>query len=227
MDETPPVDPRESVRRWIPDELPPHGQWQATVRLAAALRRTIDLMMDRDAPEDVMRAAAEATERFAERLASFPKGRSLFGYAETSTAGNPKAMFDSSPLIGLANPIAPPITISVTEKGIEGRVTYGAAYEGPVGHAHGGVVASGFDEVLGMVQSLGGNPGMTGTLNVRYRSPTPLHREVVFRGWIERVDGRKTFTAGTLHAGDTLCAEAEGLFIAVDWERFHRLAQEQ
>lgn len=227
MESPTPFDPHTAIRRWIPDELPPQGQWQATVRFAAALRRTIDLMMDTDAPEDVLAAAAEATERFADRLAGYPKGRSLFGFAETSTAGNPKAMFDSSPFIGLANPIAPPITISVTEQVVEGRVTYGAAYEGPVGHAHGGVVASGFDEVLGMVQSLGGNPGMTGTLTVRYRSPTPLHREVVYRGWVERVDGRKTFTAATLHAGDTLCAEAEGLFIAVDWERFHRLAREQ
>jgi hypothetical protein len=31
---------------------------------------------------------------------------------------------------------------------------------------------------------------------------------------LDRVEGRKTFTTGQLYAGDTLCAEAEGLFIA-------------
>jgi len=30
------------------------------------------------------------------------------------------------------------------------------------------------------------------------------------------VSGRKTLTHGTLHAGGGLCAEAEGLFIAID-----------
>jgi len=227
MDDTPtPVDPKASVRRWIPDELPPEAQWRETVRLAAALRRTIDLMMDRDVPEEVMRTAAEAAERFADRLESHPRGRSLFGFAESSNSGNPKAMFDSSPLIGLANPIAPPLTLAVTEAGIEGRVTYGAAYEGPIGHVHGGVISASFDEVLGMVQSLSGSPGMTGTLTIRYRKPTPLHREVLFHGWVDRVQGRKIFTSGTLHDGTTLCAEAEAVFIAVDWDRMLQLAGE-
>jgi len=34
------------------------------------------------------------------------------------------------------------------------------------------------------------------------------------------IDGRKVRTAGTLHAGNRLCAEAEGVFILVDHERF-------
>jgi len=33
------------------------------------------------------------------------------------------------------------------------------------------------------------------------------------RGWIDRRDGRKTFTRGTMHHGDVLCAEASGVFI--------------
>ena len=33
------------------------------------------------------------------------------------------------------------------------------------------------------------------------------------RGWIERREGRKIFIRGTMHEGDTLCAEAEGVFI--------------
>ena len=41
-------------------------------------------------------------------------------------------------------------------------------------------VAAAFDEVLGFVQSLSGRPGMTGTLTVRYRKPTPLHTELRF-----------------------------------------------
>ena len=85
---------------------------------------------------------------------------------------------------------------------------------------HGGYVAAAFDEVLGFANALSGNPGMTGTLTVRYRRPTPLHTELRFEAHYDRSEGRKIFTSGQLFAGETLCAEAEGLFISVDFERF-------
>ena len=86
-------------------------------------------------------------------------------------------------------------------------------------------MAAAFDEVLGMVQSMTGNPGMTGRLTVNYRRPTPLHRDLIFRGRVDRVEGRKIFTTATLHDGETLCAESEGLFISVGQERFRELAE--
>jgi acyl-CoA thioesterase FadM len=65
---------------------------------------------------------------------------------------------------------------------------------------------------------------MTGTLTVRYRSPTPLHLELGLRGWVERVEGRKIFTRGTLHADGRLCAEAEAVFISIDFRAIAALA---
>ena len=99
------------------------------------------------------------------------------------------------------------------------HVRFGSAYEGPPGSVHGGVVAATFDEVLGMTQSLSGQPGMTGTLSVKYRRPTPLHRDLRFEGTLEGVDGRKIFTKGRCFDGDDLTAEADGLFVRVDFER--------
>lgn len=209
---------------WVPDERPPAGQRAALWRLAAALRRTTHLLMETEAPEEELMAAAEAAERFAERLGDLPSHRALWGFAEASNAGNTRAFFDSSPLIGMANPVAPPLEMSLTEDGVEGRATFGTAHEGPPGHVHGGMVAAAFDEVLGMAQSKTGQPGMTGTLTVRYRRPTPLHREVRFAGRVDRVEGRKIFASGTLHDGETLCAEAEGVFVSVDFGRFREMA---
>ena len=40
---------------------------------------------------------------------------------------------------------------------------------------------------------------------------------------VERGEGRKILTAGKLLADDLLCAEAEGLFVSVDRERFRAL----
>jgi acyl-CoA thioesterase FadM len=85
-------------------------------------------------------------------------------------------------------------------------------------------LAASFDEVLGMAQSLTGYPGMTGTLKVRYRRPTPLLKELVFEGVVDRVDGHKIFTRGSVESDGVVTAEAEGLFIAVGAERFAQMA---
>jgi acyl-CoA thioesterase FadM len=68
---------------------------------------------------------------------------------------------------------------------------------------------------------------MTGTLTIRYRQPTPLHTELQFDAWIERVDGRKIFARGNLKAGGLLTAEADGIFLSVDRARFQKLAEER
>jgi len=210
---------------WNPDERPPEGQRAALHRLANALRRTIVALMDSNAPEEELNAAAESAERFAERLEQGPRGRALWGYAESALSGNPSGFFDNSPLLGHGNPIAPPILPRITGNEIEATVTFPVTYEGPPGHVHGGFVAAAFDEVLGLVQSMTGEPGMTGTLIVRYRRPTPLHKEVLLRGRVDRVEGRKIFTTGELYDGDTLCAEAEGIFISVGRARFQSMAE--
>ncbi|MFQ5417462.1 MAG: PaaI family thioesterase, partial [Myxococcota bacterium] len=101
----------------------------------------------------------------------------------------------------------------------------GAAYEGPPGSVHGGFVAAAFDEVLGFVQSLSGSPGFTGTLTIRFRSPTPLHTGLEYRCQIDRKQGRKIFASGQLFAGETLCAEAEAIFISARPEMFQKLLE--
>jgi len=106
-------------------------------------------------------------------------------------------------------------------------VCFGSAYEGAPGCVHGGWVAAAFDEALGFAQSLSAHPGMTGTLTVRYRKPTPLHSELRMECWVDRVEGRKVFATGTLHAGDVLTAESEGIFISIDPSRFLALLRDR
>ena len=78
-------------------------------------------------------------------------------------------------------------------------------------------MAAAFDEILGATQAMSGSPGMTGTLTTVYRAPTPLHTELRFEATLDRVEGRKIFVSSRLHNGDTLCAEASGIFISVDF----------
>ncbi len=200
------------------------GKWAQKRRLAAAMRLVIERLTTSDAPEAELRVAADRLETYAGALATHPRLRFVHGFAESANAGDVAAFFDRSPLIGLANPLAPPMSIAKTgERTAEGRATFGTAYEGPPGHVHGGFVAAAFDEVLGFVQSLSGRPGMTGTLVVRYRKPTPLHTELRFEAEYLRHEGRKLFTEARLYAGDALCAESEGIFVSIARERFEEL----
>jgi acyl-coenzyme A thioesterase PaaI-like protein len=213
-------------------------------RFAAGLRRIIERMALVDAPTEALGTAADAAAAFADRMdEEFPKRRSWYEAAETAVgeiADIPAAaesrsengFFDRSPIVGLSNPLAAPLSLEMGgekdgRRYVVGRVEFNAAYEGPPGNVHGGMVAAAWDEVLGMAQSLSGQAGFTGTLTIRYRSPTPLYEPLVFKAWVERVEGRKIFTSGTCHAGDRLTSEADAIFVTVDRERFEELLAER
>jgi acyl-coenzyme A thioesterase PaaI-like protein len=189
-------------------------------RLADGLRGVLHRLVQTSAPLELITEMADELEALADRLAEHPNASIYEGFAEAANAGEPFAFFDHSPMLGRANPLAPPIELWLEGDELIGSATFGAAYEGPPGCVHGGYVAAAFDEVLGSAQSLSGSPGMTAKLTVDYRSPTPLHTELRFVGTLERVDGRKIYTRGQLWAGKVLCAEAEGLFITIDIMRF-------
>jgi len=198
-------------------------------RLADSMRIIMERLVATAAPTDTIIDVADQLARAASVFDNWPHGTLYEGFAEAANAGgDPHAMFEHSPFIGHANPLAPPIRLLEIDGAVHGQVNFGSAYEGPPGCVHGGYIAGAFDELLGATQSLSGQPGMTGRLTVSYRSPTPLHHELHLVGEISRVEGRKTFTEGRLFAVEPdgtqrLCAEAEGLFIAIDFGRFSEL----
>jgi acyl-coenzyme A thioesterase PaaI-like protein len=182
-------------------------------RLADELRRIINRLALVRPPAADSAGAADAAAAFADRLEQMPERA---GAWEVSEAGmEPRDFVEHSPLSGRSNPLAPPIIAEFVDgpsgQYVTGSVTFGAAYEGPPGHVHGGLVAAMFDEVLGFAQQ---SSGFTGRLTVHYRRPTPLHQQLQVRAWQEREDGRKRIIRGTCHLGETLLSEAEGLFIA-------------
>ena len=201
---------------WDATKTSSNDMWTQKRRLADAMRLVIERLVPSNAPVDELGAAADGLERYAEALRAHPRLRRGHGHAESANAGDVGAFFDQSPIIGLANPLAPPVTIArAGEKQAIATVVFGSAYEGPPGSVHGGFVAAAFDEVLGYVQSLSGAPGMTGTLTVRYRRPTPLHQKLVFHAELSRVEGRKIFAEARLEADGEVTAEATGIFISM------------
>ncbi len=94
------------------------------------------------------------------------------------------------------------------------RARFGRWFLGGRMAAHGGAMTLLFDEVLGTFANAGGRSlSRTAYLHVDYRAVTPLDRDLELVTWWEREDGRKRFVRGELRDGDTVCAEAEALFV--------------
>ncbi len=206
-------------------------------RLAAAMRQIIGNLASTSAEVEELAAAADALEDLAKRFEAMPSGMAYEGFAETANAGlivtdDPErlALFDHSPLIGLSNPLSPPLVMSHDPDNpdqILAHVTFGPAFEGPPGCVHGGYVAAVFDEVLGATQSLSGTEGMTAHLDVDYRTPTPLGRRLDIRGWVIAREGRKIWAGAEIYAGDRLCAESKALFLGFREGSFAKMLAER
>ena len=203
---------------------------RSRVELAEELRAMIREVISTEATIDEVKRVRDQVRASVEALVASAHGTAqgtTDRVGEAALADRGRNFLARSPMLGSMNPIAVPLAIQVIQEGaqatVEGRITFTAPYEGAPGCVHGGFIASAFDEVLGVAQSASGQPGMTANLTVDYRSPTPLLHELVFRGWCEKVEGRKIFTRGTLHSGDTLCAESSALFISMRPELFARL----
>jgi hypothetical protein len=122
-------------------------------------------------------------------------------------------------VIGIRNPMAPPLVIQRDDSGKTWSDFHlGAGYEGPPGHVHGGVAALLLDHLLGDAASDGINPRLTGTINFRYVRATRLgnlHAEAV----TTRTDGVKTYATGHLADDEGVTVQAEGVFIQPRWAR--------
>jgi len=180
--------------------------------LAAAIRSLIDVAMSvEDVDASTLRAAAHDIEALTGRL----------GHARAEGPGyRPRSHSDylpRSPIVGEASPLSPRLDWEVVEHegklAVEGRGTFGAPYEGPPGFVHGGWIACAFDEMLGIANIAAEHPGMTARLTVHYRRPTPLFRELRIRAWVDRVEGRRIMSRAVIWDGETVTAEADGIFV--------------
>lgn len=186
-------------------------------RLADALRRATDLMVGRSIPDDQLDEAARLVSGVADDLEKAAEpGKAPRQVPDRQ--GPPQDYFSTSPVIGFANPLAPPVKVWAVETAegsleLRGRVVFGYAFEGPPTCVHGGVIAELFDELLGTTNILTGHGAMTGTLTIRYRQPTPLLSDLDLEARLVGVQGRKVHLWGAIRLQGEITAEAEGIFI--------------
>jgi Thioesterase superfamily len=185
--------------------------------LTDAVRELIEATIRTEADQDALRAARTAIQAATDALRSRQRDeKQVVRYA---MGGRPVVW--SNAVIGLRNPIAPPLTIHHNDDGTQcwSEFTLNGAYEGPPGLVHGGVCALVLDHVLGEAASEGlTKPLFTGTLTVRFVRGTPLGR-LRAKAVVERTEGVKSFVSGHLSDAEGITVEAEGIFIKPTWAR--------
>jgi acyl-coenzyme A thioesterase PaaI-like protein len=125
---------------------------------------------------------------------------------------------------GRLNPAAPPVewVARPTEPqpgsepvpvDVSARCVFSAQHAGSPGRAYGGVLALVLDEVIGVSVRAAGASGMTVSLTVNLRGAAPLGVPVDITARLTGTEGRKAFASGEIRAGDSLVAEATGIYV--------------
>lgn len=180
------------------------------VGLADSVRSLLENFARSQAEDPVIEEASALISQASELLARQPARAGHIRAIEGALTGLGE-LSELGPFTGRLHPIAPEFRLILAGERAEAFATYGSAHQGAPGFVQGGFIAATFDELLGVVQS--GVVRMTVDLQVSYRAPAPLHRELRYTSWLEKIDGRKAYVNGTLHDGDRLCAEARALFV--------------
>lgn len=177
--------------------------------LAVSVRNLIDVCIRTEADAATVLAARELIDAARARLRSDPMPESL----GVRRAVDGQGVAWGNVLIGIRNPVAPPLVVHHEADGqVWTEFMLGAAYEGPAGHVHGGVCALVLDHVLGATAHKPGRPAYTGTLTLRYERGTRLGA-LRAQARVERVDGVKTFAVGEILDVQGVTVRAEGVFI--------------
>lgn len=125
-------------------------------------------------------------------------------------------VINTNPVTSRRNPMAP--LLNTKQDGERVVATTGplsVRFQGPRGRLHGGYVGVLLDQVLwDAIYRRLGHASFTRTLTVTYEQAAPLGAELTITAWVTSVDGRKTTAEGELRCGDTVCARAEGLWVA-------------
>jgi uncharacterized protein (TIGR00369 family) len=186
-------------------------QVTALAGLAARVRELTEAVVFTDADAAEVAVVSEQVAALTARLSAARRPAPPVAHLDGS--GVPRQL--ASPVTGRLNPIAPPLDFVVHADGtVSTEFTLNAVYEGPPGLVHGGISAMILDQLLGAAAAANGTPGMTATLAMRYRRPTPHGVPLVAEAKTERVEGRKTFVEGRiLDPEGTPTVEATGMFI--------------
>jgi acyl-coenzyme A thioesterase PaaI-like protein len=182
----------------------------ARIGLAQSIRSLLDDFSCSMAEDPVIEEATALVRRATQLLAEQPARPAHVRYIEGPLTGMGE-LSELGPFTGRLHPPAPAFKLVLNGDKAEAYATYSHRHQGAPGLVQGGYIAATFDELLAIVQT--DVIRLTADLQIMYRSPTPLYKELRYTSRLEKIDGRKAYVNGTLHDGDRLCVEARALFV--------------
>ena len=115
---------------------------------------------------------------------------------------------------GGRNPEGLHIKFEVEGRQVRGRFTARDTHVGFPGVAHGGIAAAVLDEAMGWAMYAAGAWAMTARMEVKYRKPLPLGRELTVTAVVTRERGRVLDAEAQLRdEHGAVIVEAKGMFV--------------
>ena len=207
---------------------------EARFDAADALRALANAFHAREVDDTTLEQVAVSARELTAALEQGPRRErvipsfSEFGaaVAEPDPDGPRRQGMADRAVVGNANPFSVDVETAIHDEVAVAQVTFGAAFEGAPGRVHGGMVAAVLDDLAGYALAFEGEPGFTGTLEVMYRAPVPIEREIEFRTWVRGREGRKLFVEAEARLDERVLATAKLTMILVDHEHFRTHASD-
>ena len=195
-----------------------------TVTVVDATRTLIATLRTADAPADVLERAAALVREAAELLSAHQvegvPGQNALRVCEAGpeafATGDPARFFPYSPVVGPLSPIAPPLVVHLRRRapprsrhavgGLRRPARHGARRGGGDGARR----AARRGQRVPRPRRVHGNAERSAT-----NGPPRSRPSSRFESWVDRTEGRKVFTVGTISRGGEVTARAEGVFIRV------------
>jgi acyl-coenzyme A thioesterase PaaI-like protein len=182
----------------------------ALARLADALRQMNEVAVCTALPPAQVESIARQLEQLTGELASQQHDGPFSGLLPRERDyARPGHAMPLSPVIGELNPLRPEIELRLEGQRVRGSARLGKRFIGPAGYAHGGVTAMICDQLAALASRAAGVRGVTRTLSVRYRRPTPLYQTLELEGWCEQVGEDRAQVVCEIRASGELCVRAE------------------
>jgi acyl-coenzyme A thioesterase PaaI-like protein len=116
---------------------------------------------------------------------------------------------------GRDNPIGLKMSVGYPEGEARCAITLAREWQGWAGIAHGGVAYTLLDEIMAhaVIHHVGG--AVTVGAEVKYRAPVPIGEELLVRGWVAEVNGRRVRASAevTSATGGRPMAQATATFL--------------
>ncbi|HEY2167005.1 MAG TPA: hotdog domain-containing protein [Jatrophihabitantaceae bacterium] len=206
-----------------PSQVPGALQTSDARRSAAEVLRGLGVaLLSHEVDDDTLRELAAGLRAATDTvLIGPPRVRSfaeitLEPEADEVAEGEELGHFDGCFVTGEASPIGLAVRAHRDGDGLAATASFPRSFEGMPGYAHGGIVLAVFDDLIGLtIGRLLRISAPTVRVEVDFRKPVPLDRDIEFRTRLISSDGRKRVVTATATIGDMVHAEAQALLIVL------------